>query len=141
MGRISPGPTRWPPGAERHLVPAKSNLKAQTSNLKPNRPAERAVQSVICSLRQFLEQRGKGKHSNWITSLPLALWGLNDLPGAVHPYSSHRLVFGREPIGWGDCPPYVDEEGCEDAGVFFRRLVQERDAVRDKLQSIHEREY
>ena len=33
MGRISPGPTRWPPGAERRLVPAKSNLKPQTSNL------------------------------------------------------------------------------------------------------------
>ena len=106
-----------------------------------NRRAERAVRSVICLLRQFLEQRVKGKHSNWITSLPLALWGLNDLPGAVHPYSPHWLVFGREPIGWGHCPPYVDEEGCEDAGVFFRRLVQERDAVRDKLQSTHECEY
>ena len=31
MGRISPGPTRWPPGAEKRLVPAKSNLKPQTS--------------------------------------------------------------------------------------------------------------
>ena len=31
MGRISPGPTRWPPGAERRLVPAKSNLNPQTS--------------------------------------------------------------------------------------------------------------
>ena len=30
MGRISPGPIRWPPGAERRLVPAKSNLKPQT---------------------------------------------------------------------------------------------------------------
>ena len=30
MGRISPGPTRWPPGAERRLVPAKSNPKPQT---------------------------------------------------------------------------------------------------------------
>ena len=30
MGRTSPGPTRWPPGAERRLVPAKSNLKPQT---------------------------------------------------------------------------------------------------------------
>ena len=106
-----------------------------------NGRAERAVQSVICSLRQFLEQRGKGKHNNWVTSLPLALWGLNDLPGAVHPYSPHRLVFGREPFGCGDWPPYVNEEGCEDAGAFFSRLVQERDAVRDKQHAIHEREY
>ena len=55
-----------------------------------NGRAERAVQSVICLLRQFLEQRGKGRHSNWITSLPLALCALNDLPAAVHPYSPHR---------------------------------------------------
>ena len=34
MGRISPGPTRWPPGAERRLVPAKSNLKPQTLRLR-----------------------------------------------------------------------------------------------------------
>ena len=33
MGRISPGLTRWPPGAERRLVPAKSNLKSQTSDV------------------------------------------------------------------------------------------------------------
>ena len=31
MGRISPGPTRWPPGAERRLVPAKPDLKTRTS--------------------------------------------------------------------------------------------------------------
>ena len=30
LGRISPGPIRWPPGAERRLVPAKSNPKPQT---------------------------------------------------------------------------------------------------------------
>ena len=33
MGRPSPGPTRWPPGAERRLVPAKSNLKPQTTRM------------------------------------------------------------------------------------------------------------
>ena len=31
VGRISPGPSRWPPGAKRRLVPAKSNLKPETS--------------------------------------------------------------------------------------------------------------
>ena len=31
MGRISPGPTSWLPGAEQRLVPEKSNLKPQTS--------------------------------------------------------------------------------------------------------------
>ena len=30
MERISPSRTRWPPGAERRLVPERSNLKPQT---------------------------------------------------------------------------------------------------------------
>ena len=30
MGRISPGPTRWLPGAEERLVSETSNLKPQT---------------------------------------------------------------------------------------------------------------
>ena len=46
-----------------------------------NGSAKRAVQSIVNSLRQYLEQRGgSGKHS-WVESLPLALWALNDLPG------------------------------------------------------------
>ena len=35
MGRISPGPTSWPPGAKRRLVLAKTNLKPQTSMCAP----------------------------------------------------------------------------------------------------------
>ena len=73
---------------------------------------ERAVLSMICSLRQFLGLQGHGKHINWIISLPHALWGLNQLPGAVHAYSLHRFVFVREPIGLGDCPPYKNVEGA-----------------------------
>ena len=41
MGRISPGPTRWPPGAERRLVPAKSNLKSQTQTPHPEGTEDR----------------------------------------------------------------------------------------------------
>ena len=48
MGRISPGPTRWPPGAERRLVPAKSNLKPQTSNLAD--PADLVSPVVMAKL-------------------------------------------------------------------------------------------
>ena len=45
MGRISRGPTTWPPGAKRRLVPAKSNLKPQTLSLHPtsNGPATPSV--------------------------------------------------------------------------------------------------
>ena len=46
MGRISPGPTTWPPGAERRLVPAKSNHKPQTfvlSRLSSSGPVVRPL--------------------------------------------------------------------------------------------------
>ena len=51
--------------------------------------AERAVQSIVNSLRQYLEQRGGSSKHSWVDSLPLALWALNDLPAAVSEYSPH----------------------------------------------------
>ena len=49
MGRISPGPTRWPPGAERRLVPAKSNLKPQTHTLHYT-----PVRTLLCRLPKII---------------------------------------------------------------------------------------
>ena len=66
-----------------------------------NERAERAVQSIVNSLRQYLEQRGGCSKHSWMEGLPLALWALNDLLGAVSGYSPHRLIFGRDPVGWG----------------------------------------
>ena len=72
-----------------------------------NGRAERAVQSIVNSLRQYLEQRGGSSKHSWVESLTLALWALNDLPGAVSGYSPHRLVFGRHPCKGIVCPyPY-----------------------------------
>ena len=67
---------------------------------KSNGRAARAVQSTINTLQQYLLSRDV----SWLEALALALWGLNDLPGPVTPYSPHRLVFGRDPIGVGDLP-------------------------------------
>ena len=78
---------------------------------KSNGRAERALQSTINTLRQYLLSR----KVKWLEALPLALWGLNDLLGAVAPYSPHWLVFGRDAIGAGNLPLVVDSEGCEDA--------------------------
>ena len=83
----------------------------------------------------------EGRKQSWVTALPLALWGLNDLPRPVSPFSPHRLVFWRNALGFGDAAPYTDADGCEDAGAFFRRLVQERETVRTKLQAAHHRAY
>ena len=73
-------------------------------------------------------------------ALPLALWSLNDLPGVVSPYSPHRLVFGRDPVGFGDCPPYEVEEGHKDALEFFDQVGKERQLVQQRLTKTHERE-
>ena len=51
--------------------------------------AERAVQSIVNSLRQYLEQRGGSSKQSWVESLPLVLWALNDSPGAVSGLSPH----------------------------------------------------
>ena len=98
-----------------------------------NGRAESAVQGVMMALRKYLCQRG----GDWYHALPVAVWGLNDLPGIVAPYSPHRLVFGRDPPGFRDCPLYVSEEGSEDALDFFSRLADERQRVKNKLESLH----
>ena len=77
---------------------------------------------------------------SWLEGLPVALWGLNDLPGASTPYSPHRLVFDRDPIGAGQLPPVVDIEGCEDATHFFKRVAAERELVQEKLEAIHNKQ-
>ena len=94
------------------------------------------MQSTVIALRQYLLSR----KMNSLQALPLALWGLNDLPGAVSPYSPHRLVFGRDPLGVADLPPVVDSEGCEDATKDFPRVAAERELVQEKLQAIHKKQ-
>ena len=54
LGRISPGLTRWPPGAERRLVPAKSNLKPQTSKAKPLMDANEDSKKGLHDVRSFI---------------------------------------------------------------------------------------
>ena len=112
--------------------------KSTVYNPKANGRAERAVQSIIQSLRQIMEQK-ISKDSFHL--LPLATWALNDLPGAVSGYSPHRLVFGRDPMGFGDCPPIIPKDGSEDAASFFNRLISERRQVQKKLCQIHKRRH
>ena len=78
---------------------------------------------------------------DWIYALPFALWGLNDLPGPIAPDSPHRLVFGRDPIGFGEVPPLTVDTGVEDATEYFRRAQDERQLIQSKLVDLHAREY
>ena len=102
---------------------------------RSNGRAERAVQVVIDSLRKFLEQTRK---KNWAQLLPLAVWAANDIPGPIHGYSPHFLLFGRHPIGFGDCPPVIPEHGSEDALKFFADMITNRQYVQRQLQRIHD---
>ena len=106
-----------------------------------NGRAERAVKSIVNSLRQNLEQRGSSCKHSWVESLPLALWALNDLPGTVSGYSAHRLLFERDPVGWEDCLPVSLQDGAEDAGQFFGRILDERAEVRKRLEDLHTKEF
>ena len=116
-------------GAEDH--------KSTVYNPKAGGRAEQAVQSIVQSLCQTMEQKIS---KDWFHLLPLATWALNDLPGAVSGYSPHRLVFGRDLMGFGDCPPMIPEDGSEDAVLFFNRLISERKQVQTKLSQIHKRQ-
>ena len=106
-----------------------------------NGRAKRAVQSIVNSLRQYLEQRGCSSKHSWVKSLPLALWALNDLPGAVSGYSPHRLLFGRDPVGWGHCLPVSLQHGPEDAEQFFGRMLDKRAEVQKRLEDLHAKEF
>ena len=74
---------------------------------KSNGRAERAVQVVVDSLRKLLQQAAR--NCKWTDLQPLALWCANDVPGAVSGFSPHRLVFGRDPIEFGDHPPMAPD--------------------------------
>ena len=105
-----------------------------------NGRAERAVQTVTNTLRNFLEPSGR-EGSTWPQLLPQVLWGLNDLPGVISIFSPHSLLYGREPVGFGDVAPLVDEcDGAEDAERFFDRLVEERTHVQSQLTALDKKE-
>ena len=80
-------------GIEQH----QSVIYYPSSNGRP----EAAVKSVVMALRKFFHQWA----DKWVQALPLALLGLNDLPGLIAPDSHHRLVFGRDPLGFRNVPP------------------------------------
>ena len=56
------------------------------------------------------------------------------------PTPPHSLLFGRYPVGFGDMPPIVDDNGCEDALDFFLHLGHEREEVQQKLAAIQEKQ-
>ena len=78
---------------------------------------------------------------SWLEALLLAPWGLNVIPGAVAPYSSHQLVFGRDPMGVGNLLQSVGSEGCEDATQFLKRVAAKRELVQERFYAIHKKKF
>ena len=102
-----------------------------------NGRAEQAVRSFVNALRLYLVFR----KLDWICAFPVALWGLNDLPGPIAAYSPHRLVFGRDPIGFGQLPPLTADTWLEDATEYFCRDQDKRQFIQSNFVDLHAREY
>ena len=107
------------------ITQAKSIVYRPQSNGR----AERAVQSIINALRLYLVFH----KLDWVYALPFPLWGLNDLPGPIAPYSSHWR--------FGEVTPLTVDTGVEDAIEYFRRAQDERQLIQSKLVDLHVRVY
>ena len=130
-----------------HLVTAEffkelcslSGIAMKQSTIKrpqSNGRAERAVQVVVESLRQWLL---KTSSKNCAQLLPLAIWASNEIPGPISGYSPHYLVFGRNPVGFGDWPPVVPKCESRDAVGLLEKLVADRKMVQNELNRLHRR--
>ena len=97
MGRISPGPTRWPPGAERRLVPAKSNLKPQTSGKGRGRGDGGGPSSGG-------RGRGRGKGNHRVDQVS----GADQVSDADRDYVENALNPADDPFQ----DEWIDESGC-----------------------------
>jgi hypothetical protein len=101
-----------------------------------NGRAERSVQSIVSTLRKILVNT----HHSWYDALPRAIWAINSLPGVVHPYSPHHIVFGREPPILGDTPPLcLNSNESTNALSWFRKVTEIQQAVNADLLAQHKK--
>ena len=76
---------------------------------------------------------------SWIECLPWAMWTLNGLPGVDGAHSPHFILFGREPIGLGDCPALRHGRATVSAESWMQNTKDIREAVQKLVTSmIHE---
>ena len=117
--------------------PGLAHAKSIVCRQKSNGRAERAVKCIINALRLYLVFR----KLNWVYALPFALWGLNDLRGAIVSYSPQQLVFGRDPFRIGEVAPHTVGGGLVGATDYFRRPQDQSQLIQTKLANFHVREY
>ena len=104
-----------------------------------NGRAEAAVRQVLEALRKFawVQRYDKKRKTSWVELLPMAVFTLNDTPGAVAPYSPHQIVFGRNPIGPFEVPPLSLPKISTSAEEWFAEMQDTWKLVRDKLVEKH----
>ena len=107
-----------------------------------NGRAEAAVRQVLDILKKFAWQKyhwGKKSQVNWVESLPMALFVLNDMPGAVAPHSPHQIVFGRDPIGAFEVPPLHLPSINVTAEEWLDNMKKRWESVKEKLTALHQK--
>jgi hypothetical protein len=98
-----------------------------------NGRAERAVQSVVQTLRLVMADT----KAKWLTALPWALFVLNNQPGLIQPYSPHKIVFGRDPVGPGMLPFEGVTKISQSCKAWFNELIELRNQVRQSIIKAH----
>ena len=122
-----------------HTVCALSGVVQHSSIIyrpRGNGRAETGVRLVIEVLRRALADA----EGTWLDHLPWALWTLNSLPGVDGEHSPHFILFGREPIGLGDCPALRNGRTAVAAEQWMQRVQDVRLAVREKVTKLHEQQ-
>ena len=107
-----------------------------------NGRAEAAVRQVLDILKKFAWHRyheKKEKSVTWVELLPMAVFALNDMPGVVSPYSPHRIVFGRDPIGAFEVPALSMPAVNVAAEEWFEKMKSMWTLVKEKLTTIHDK--
>ena len=101
---------------------------------KGNGRAETGVRLVVDILRKSLTSLPR----SWVDALPWAVWQLNDLPGIDGSNSPHKILFGRDPIGFGESPPLRMGRSNPSAESWFQNLQALRLHVQKTVQVLHD---
>jgi hypothetical protein len=76
--------------------------------------------------------------AKWLTALPWALFVLNNQPGLIQPYSPHKIVFGRDPVGPGMLPFEGVTKVSQSCKAWFSDLIELRNQVRNSIVKAHQ---
>ena len=98
-----------------------------------NGRAEAAVKAVVNICWRTLLELGR----DWVDNFPTATFLLNSLPGVTSEFSPHQVVFGRDPVYFGDSPDIHSPSVSIEAESWIENLKTKRIFIAKKLSEIH----